>query len=85
MVRTKVLRNQVLRDWNSHIVFVKGERRGYWGRGDEAITEPEAVISIIIDAQDHSKTGMPAYCEIVHCTEKGFRIKLHLYGRRTTR
>jgi hypothetical protein len=69
-----------MRAWNIHVVFIKRERRGYWGRCNEAICEPTMVLSMIIDGEDQSATAMPAYAEIVHCTEKGLRIKLHLYG-----
>ena len=71
-----------MRSWKIHVTFIKKERRGYWNRCDEAIFEPTAVLSIIIDGQDQSATALPAYSEIVHCTEKGLRIKLHLYGRK---
>ena len=81
--RTKVERANLMREWDIHVAFIKRERRGYWGRCNEAIVEPANVLSMIIDGEDQSATGMPAYAEIVHCTEKGLRIKLHLYGRKT--
>ena len=65
-----------------HRCFIRGERRSYMDRREEAAdpVKRDHVMSIIIDGADQAAYGLPYHCTTTHSVQGKHKIKGHLMG-----
>ena len=73
-------RARIMAEVTKHILFVRRERRYYYGNRIRGRRDKDNYLSMIIDGADQSDHCMPHFCFRSHKTDAAWKMKLHLLG-----